>query len=436
MAKDNLFLGFGRGKVGDVVFYRAGGQQIVRALNRTPRNPRTGKQLFTRAIMATVTQAYAAGHAIFDHSFEGKSVGSECQRYFTSRNAKLLRELAAADIAEGRSPALCQARFVAPGSVTPVPNGYLISEGNYDQLLFTVASNQVSMPGLDESGQTVAEYVSANNLVAGDIYTVCYYSCSEDAFAVEPADGDQYKGQRRCMFGFLRLQVKAGLLNISVALTNPGQLFDVLATDSSLDISSFEFVVGTPLVMRLEDINASSYPIGAMGVIRSRLDSGLRSTSYMVATSAWPYCGIVSPYVQEVWSAGAISLGSSDLILEGGGSEASSAPENIIIWTDDNGRVWTNPSISSVTIGGVDYELLTVQINGSNKYIKIGDERSGQFGKFWAAPSCVDWAAAPAASFIEPELDLVNGYSTLTSIIVNLLSAGVPADVAYAVLDY
>lgn len=435
MAKDNLFLGYARGKVGDIVFYRAGGQQITRARNRFPRNPRTGKQLFTRAIMATVTQAYAAGQAIFDHSFQGKSVGADNQRYFASRNAKLLRELAAADIAEGRSPALCQARFVAPGSVTPVPNGYLISEGNYDQLLFTVASDQVSMPGLDEAGQTVASYVTAHKLVSGDIYTICYFSCSEDSFAVEPTDGDEYKGQRRCFFGFLRLQVKDGLTGISVALTNPGQLFDVLATDSSLDVSSFEFDEGTPLVMRLEDINASSYPIGAMGVIRSRLDSDLRSTSYMVANSAWPYCGIVSPYVQEIWSAGTIPLGSSDLILEGGGGSSATGTDDVIVWTDNEGRVWMNPGLVDLTIGDNDYQLLTVEIAGERKYIKIADERLDQFGKFWAGPSCVDWAAAPAGSYIESEFDVVNGYSTLSGIIFNLINAGIPSEVAYAAMQ-
>lgn len=435
MSKGNLFLGYGRGKVGDVVFYRANGQQITRARNRNPRNPRTGKQLYTRAIMATVTQAYAAGHAIFDHSFQGKSVGSENQRYFTSRNAKLLRELAAADIAEGRSPALCQARFVAPGSVTPVPNGYLISEGNYDQLLFTVASNQVSMPGLDAAGQTVSEYVSAHKLVAGDIYTICYFSCSEDAFAVEPADGDEYKGQRRCFFGFLRLQVKDGLTGLSVALTNPSQLFDVLATDSSLDISSFEFEVREPLVMRLEDINASSYPIGAMGVIRSRLDSDLRSTSYMVATSAWPYCGIVSPYAQEVWSAGTISLGSSDLILEGGGGGTDTGTYDVIIYTDPEGHVWMNPGFESMTIDGQEYQLLTVEINGARKFVRIMDEKSTWYGNFWAGPTTVTWESAPAGSYIESELGGEGPSDVEARIATSLVNAGIPASIAYSPLS-
>ena len=48
MATDNLVLGFGRGKVGDLVFYRREGQQITRARNRAPKDPKTDKQLAQR----------------------------------------------------------------------------------------------------------------------------------------------------------------------------------------------------------------------------------------------------------------------------------------------------------------------------------------------------------------------------------------------------
>ena len=59
----------GRGKLGDIVLTRIDGQQIARPRNRQPKNPRTNKQLYQRAVMATVMQAYSAGIKIFDHSF-------------------------------------------------------------------------------------------------------------------------------------------------------------------------------------------------------------------------------------------------------------------------------------------------------------------------------------------------------------------------------
>ena len=75
MSKGNLFQGMARGSVGDVTFTRVNGQQVARVRNRKPKNPRTNKQLYQRAIMATVMRAYSAGRAIFDHSFEGVKFG-------------------------------------------------------------------------------------------------------------------------------------------------------------------------------------------------------------------------------------------------------------------------------------------------------------------------------------------------------------------------
>ena len=43
------------------VFSRLNGQQVSRVRNRNPKNPRTNAQLYQRAIMATVMQAYSAG---------------------------------------------------------------------------------------------------------------------------------------------------------------------------------------------------------------------------------------------------------------------------------------------------------------------------------------------------------------------------------------
>ena len=45
MSKGNLFLGFGRGKVGVVVFSRLNGEQVTRARNRSPRKPKYPLQL-------------------------------------------------------------------------------------------------------------------------------------------------------------------------------------------------------------------------------------------------------------------------------------------------------------------------------------------------------------------------------------------------------
>lgn len=70
MSKDNMLLGYARGKVGSLVFARRDGQQITRAYNANPANPRSTSQMSQRVLMATAIQAYRSMSVIVDHSFE------------------------------------------------------------------------------------------------------------------------------------------------------------------------------------------------------------------------------------------------------------------------------------------------------------------------------------------------------------------------------
>lgn len=58
MAKGNMLLGYSRGSVGDVTFYRSGGSQRARARNRNPNNPRTRSQQTQRAIFSNAVKFY------------------------------------------------------------------------------------------------------------------------------------------------------------------------------------------------------------------------------------------------------------------------------------------------------------------------------------------------------------------------------------------
>lgn len=91
MSKGNLFLGFGRGKVGDVVFTRIAGEQVTRARNRSPKNPQTPIQLLQRVCMKTASLGYSMLQDICNHSFQGRQEGTECQSRFTTLNVAKLR---------------------------------------------------------------------------------------------------------------------------------------------------------------------------------------------------------------------------------------------------------------------------------------------------------------------------------------------------------
>lgn len=58
MAQGNMLLGYARGSVGDVTFFRSGGSQRARARNRKPNNPRSSSQMIQRAKFASAVKFY------------------------------------------------------------------------------------------------------------------------------------------------------------------------------------------------------------------------------------------------------------------------------------------------------------------------------------------------------------------------------------------
>lgn len=331
-----MFQGMARGKVGDVVFSRNNGEQISRVRNRHPKNPRTNKQMYQRAVMATIMQAYAAGQEIFNHSFQGKAVGAENQRAFLSKNAKLLRGQIAAELEAGTAALNCNAAVVAPGAITPVPNEYMISEGAYPQTLFIQSdeTNDYSLPAALEN-ETVAQYASRNGMVTGDIYTfvmfvISSYSPTFSVNGVALPAGNKLSpaSQYPAIFAFVRLQVKdLSAVSTPVASAKYSDLFEVTMTKNAV-FNAAEF--GLSDAVSVVDFTQTTIPgpseeaLASIGLVRSRLDQDLRSTSFMrVAAnatnrdSAGMY-GITSPYALLAWQQGTEALGDSDLILEGG----------------------------------------------------------------------------------------------------------------------
>lgn len=319
MAKGNLFLGQGRGSVGDVVFYRANGQQLSRSRNRSPRNPKTDAQILQRATSATVVQAYKAGKAIFDHAFEGKSVPAGNQRRFLSVN---MRRLRAAVISELDTPAATSnARVASPGTTYPVPWSYRIAEGSLIQNLFEVTAvtegqdlgMKVKMMDA-QAGESVAQYAARLNLTAGEIYTLVGFAINNDK------SGSSDLISREASFGFSRLIMKdVSVSTTAMSAATYGDFFTIDTSGAQLPL--------TTLVSANLDITqivpSASTPIGSIGIIRSNENSGLRSTSDMVCpfeldSSLANEWGVAPINLFTAWSSESSGL-QSPLILEGGG---------------------------------------------------------------------------------------------------------------------
>lgn len=132
MSKGNLFLGFGRGKVGDVVFSRQNGEQVTRARNRAPRNPQSPLQLLQRSVMKTSSLAYSLMQDICNHSFQGFAEGTPCQSRFLQLNVEKFRAQLATEINSGEAEDIMystECNFAGRSTSLAEANEYIISEG-------------------------------------------------------------------------------------------------------------------------------------------------------------------------------------------------------------------------------------------------------------------------------------------------------------------
>lgn len=348
MSKGNLFQGMARGSVGDVTFSRLNGKQIARVRNRNPRNPRTNPQLYGRAIMATVMRAYSAGREIFDHAFESVSVGAASQNRFLSLNNRALREYLAADINNSVLVNKSVNTFVGPKVQSPVPGRYIISEGSLDAGLFGAyyaggGSGRIDYSGLTApgSGVTAAAYfgnlVTQGAIAADDLYTICSFYCFPDSaplFEIRERTEPATK-QYATSFVYVRLRPNMALLEATELAGSSLQVIGASGTAAGAgvfyvdsyggtgDAASFaDTLEGTTFGDPIELPIGTEVNAGSIGVIHSKVNTTLRSTSEMVP-SGWgvsddtPF-GITAPAILDAWKQGAAQVGTSDLILEGG----------------------------------------------------------------------------------------------------------------------
>ena len=350
MAKGNLFNGLAHGSVGDVVFTRQNGEQISKMRNRRPRNPRSPGQLIQRAIMSTVWLAYKAGKDIFDHSFEHRSVGGATMNEFVSMNTKILRALVAEEknIVPTSSNTVpdVRARLVAPGSVYPVAfDGMVVSSGTYQQTFFQVIPAHMDkgeeeylsflVPTELNDSETCREYAERLGLVRGDLYTLLgFYQPRElpqylDGFD----DGSSHMGmQIQESFFAIRLRVRDDFVNDGTRAVKGSAMRDLFTVDyvrgpqTTADVI-LGIGIGHAFNMFAVQTVSHTLELSWANIIRSHVDSKLRSKTFLLRTSMFQDCGVIPAYLVEAWSRVADKVGDSSLILEGGGGLNTFEPE-------------------------------------------------------------------------------------------------------------
>lgn len=328
MAKGIEINGMLRGKRGGIVYYRMNGEQCSRPRNTNPANPRTPAQLYQRAIMATVMRAYSAGKEIFDHSFQGKKVPMGNQTYFQSKNAKLLRQLLASDL---KGTTQLTFKGVGPGTLTPVPGLYYVSEGSLVQKFFQItpasADNTTAKVGTPAfSGEeTLAQYMTRIGLNVGDIYTFVGFGMNhsdENAFVVQDGSG-QGSVQPLGRFCWVRLIVKQPTTEAAEETASNATLRDFLHVDETSNVSSLDLLDLNPgseiNITTAIEFDDNNYEIESFAIIRSEENSGLRSTEQMQYSYYSHPEGLDAANILLGWQQGTPQVGDSDLILEGAG---------------------------------------------------------------------------------------------------------------------
>ncbi len=189
MAKGNMLLGYSRGSVGDVTFYRSGGSQRSRARNRNPNNPKTEKQQTQRSRFANAVKFYKQVTSnFFRFAYEDKKVNESDYNAFMRHNT--LRSgfigMQASKIANWPALGFWE---VTNGSL-PTLNNVLSTSDDY---VFDVAS---SAPSALTTIGALSTYLISNdsNFREGDIITALLYVVDdglETSFALPTIDTDK-----------------------------------------------------------------------------------------------------------------------------------------------------------------------------------------------------------------------------------------------------
>lgn len=334
------------GKLGNTVGARKGGVQksnTIRAHAAEVANPNTRAQMYQRAIMATVLQAYRQGIEIFDHAFEGAKGRAGNYAEFMKKNLPMLRAIVANDIATNPTkPSLQHAELITRGLRYTVPNTYIISDGSLVQDLFLEpqfnAETDLYYPLAEgASGVTAAtkviDWYNAVGLVEGEIYTFVAFA----AFNPEGIGFQINNVPKNVKFNWVRLVVKP-ISDIDNALTFAtatfANVFNITLSGPESEIifrgsdkmfkNNEEYAEQPQFGLNLSSLVNQESGEYSIGCIRSNVASGKRSFSQMVNVVAdavgepFPF-GLKPYYVPMEWRyAGSAIPGASDKILEGG----------------------------------------------------------------------------------------------------------------------
>lgn len=169
-----MFLGMARGSVGDVTFARVKGQQVGRARNRRPNNPRTQSQMTQRSSFMSAVKFFAKGRQnYFTFAFEGKKANESDYNAFMRLNSKKGYQMTKEIYDNPNYPAVGEWQL-SQGSLKDIPTAWQSATVNFAAMLGVTTSTLPTALTLGEVSQKLiatGEYMSGDILTFGQIIT-------------------------------------------------------------------------------------------------------------------------------------------------------------------------------------------------------------------------------------------------------------------------
>lgn len=176
MAKGNMLLGYSRGSVGDVTFSRLNGQQITKARNRKPANPRTKAQMLQRSLFSSAVKFYqqCAGK-FYIFAFEDKRANESDYNAFMRANTKRGTNITKAAMQATTYPAIGYWQ-VSRGSLPTLQVDSATNQLNYYTGIKIAEGEEVNIKTV---GQLSQYLVQLNEWAQGDMLTFLRYGCAK-----------------------------------------------------------------------------------------------------------------------------------------------------------------------------------------------------------------------------------------------------------------
>ena len=243
MSKGNVLLGMARGAVGDVVFSRLKGQQVTRARNRQPANPRTSSQMYQRALFTDAVKFYTRGRRnLFQFAFENKKENESDYNAFMRENAKrgVVISKAAFDnygypalgnfiLSKGTLPPMVsaltstgmQTEKTIAATTTPAVatlgdiskvliDGVDVLDGDIITFVTIVVNDNTNVPSVDGVGGDTQWVINQIQLDANSTQPLSDYRLT--ATALEPQSGNAYVEVHQTIDALLKTSIAAGVI--------------------------------------------------------------------------------------------------------------------------------------------------------------------------------------------------------------------------------